>query len=338
MPSVLAGDEEADAILRRLSQSPAFDSLRPVQVLHDELNRRRKAALRVLFNRAQYTGPGALGSERFPFDLAQEELRLRIERVREVWQDPTVAGVSMSREVAIVLAEAYAAVAQASEPGEAARLDDAIAWRALQVTAETLDVRRYFATPSEYARLGRNLQIRTALNAAVGGAVDAWVRELVSKVNDYREMIGYIACVEHYRAESFDRDSVESVLDKAAISDIVPLYALRLSPELCGAAVAHCHDAERRKYQQLLSPPDPGTGAGARGPDEWARENGYEGSGVNAARFSVPDSPGERFQALCAWAETHRLLLGAYLDVGAGRVGDTWMVYFGGQYWECDLR
>ena len=85
------------------------------------------------------------------------------------------------------------------------------------------------------------------------------------------------------------------------------------------------------------TPPEPATGRGWKGPDEWARECGYgEGKGA-ASRFSVAAGAPIGLRTLWKWREAHYSILGAYLDVGIGRCGDTWVLYLGGHYWAGSL-
>ncbi len=320
---------EADRLLASIAKEKAFRKLAKLKAMRVELDKRRKVALRAIFNTTHYPYPYRKGS--MAYHAVQGEIDRRTARVREIWDDPIRVTIKRAGTLAkhldawdLVLAELKA------KDVDVVDLEARIAPYALYVTGEPLGIRDFYRSESEREWFAYSRWVMTAYNPARTEVASESERKQVRVTNEYRMMIGFTAAVNPGPApyDSITKDNAAAILDQAKVVKLSPLRAVRIDNRLVKSARGHSEDMARRGYFAHQAPPDPATGQGATGPADRMMAQGYQGYGYSE-NIAMSASP---TQAHVMWIHSsghHRNILTGWTDLGSGVGGRNFTQNFG---------
>lgn len=321
----------AQELLAAVEKLPAFQKLRRLEEIRDELDRRRSYALLAIFDTVHYPYPVNKNSPQY--FAVQEEVDKRVAAVREIWEKEAYK-VRVEREgrLAKILEEWDATLTalrglQVDTSALAAGME-----RYTQYVAEQAwDVRTWFRDKEERDLMAYNRWIMDVYNPVRTEVASGPELNQIAITNAYRMMLGFTAVVDASAApfESISKDNVVQILDAGKVVRIVPLRAVRVDNRLCEAARAHSLDMTARGYFAHEAPPNPKTGEGPTAPHDRMRRAGYHGYGFseNIAGAGDPMTAHVRW---CHSSGHHRNILSVWIDLGVGFAGNSWTQNFGG--------
>jgi len=320
---------EAARILALVAKEGAFKKLSKLKAMRTELDKRRKYALRAIFNTTHYPYPYSKGS--MAYHAVQQDVDRRTARVRELWDDPIRVTVKRAGTLAkhldawdLVIAELKA------KDVDVENLEARVRPYALYVTGEPLGIRDFYRSESERDWFAYSRWVMTAYNPARVEYASESERKQVRVTNEYRMMIGFTAAVNPGPApyDSITKDNVVQILDQAKVVKLSPLRAVRIDTRLVKSARGHSEDMARRGYFAHQAPPDPALGKGATGPADRMMAQGYQGFGYSE-NIAMSASP---TQAHVMWIHSsghHRNILSGWVDMGSGVGGRNFTQNFG---------
>ncbi|HHI80354.1 MAG TPA: hypothetical protein ENK02_10275 [Planctomycetes bacterium] len=290
-------EEKKSELVASLSKSPIRSSMKKLQALRRELDKRRAYAKKLIFDEKRYFypyKPPAVSAEKAKeYAKVQAEVDRRVAAVREIWDGKNIAA-SLSPRVARQLSLYRWVVGRLAglgrrDPEADQRVDLLLAPAKLNIRSVALDMRdRRFIDKGD-AIVARNKKM-----------LEAWVQKgkvlrteaiLIQITNAYRRMLGHIP--------------------------------LRADLRLIRSSRGHCEEMAKLGYFSHFSPTP-----GRRSPFDRMRLAGYSrGAGENLAiNLSA-------YAALNAWLHSsghHRnLLFPSHVDIGTGNAGRYWCQNFG---------
>ena len=321
--------EEAERLVVQISKEPAFKKLDKLKALRDELDVRRKYALRAIFNTTHYPYPYERGST--TYGHVQAEIDRRTAAAREIWDDPYRVQIEREGKLAKLL-ETWDTTLQELDLKkiDVAPLKKRIQPYAMYVTGEALTIRNFYRSEDERAAHAYNRWVMDSYNPARSEVATDAERKQVEVTNEYRMLIGFTAVVTPGSApyESITKDNVVEILDQAKVENMTPLRAVRIDNKLVASARAHSEDMTRRGYFAHQAPPNPATGEGPTGPADRMQRQGYQGWGYSE-NIAMSASP---TQAHAMWIHSsghHRNILSGWTDLGSGVAGRNFTQNFG---------
>ncbi|MEW6073211.1 MAG: CAP domain-containing protein [Planctomycetota bacterium] len=293
-----------NALAARLASNAAGRRLRQVAATREELDRRREAALALIFDEEQYfypyDPPECPPEKAALYAGVQRRVDELVGAVRETWADDT--RVAVRGELAAILDEANWLVRREDEWGKASILpDDLPYWiLGLDPTLESIGLAEFAWDEDERAALARSRAVVAANRARWeadevgenGRAATVVERRQVEITNDYRLLLGRAALAWNPRIQAAAADHSEYMANTGDFG----------------------HDE-----------PDPDR----RGPKERMHRRGYaHGAGENCHAGG-----GDPMGAHVGWCHSsghHRNILAAeHTEMASGLVGSYWTQNFG---------
>lgn len=304
---VLAGGAESQAILvaalqkelerqvARIEASPLRKSLEKLDALRTKLDEARAHAKELIYDEVRYFypyKPPAVSSDKYAeYVRTQEEVDLRVEAVRTLWNDTaTKVRVPSSLRVDLERLDWAAGVSERLGRNEAAKLAR-VDWARALPSGEMVSVVDYCRTTAEREELVTWARVE-AYNTIVGKQMTAAQRDLLRLTNDYRAMFRHR-----------------------------PLAGV---PTLGVAAQGHADEMSRLGYFSHTSPTP-----GRRSPFDRMQLAGYAGGA--SENIALVDGAQGAIEAWRRSSGHHRNMLAAgHTELGCGGNGRYWVQNFGG--------
>ncbi|MDA1196093.1 MAG: CAP domain-containing protein, partial [Planctomycetota bacterium] len=319
---------EADRLLDLVEKDPAFRKLAKLQSMRDDLDDKRKYALRAIFNTTHYPYPADKDAR---YWAVQGEIDRRVKVARDIWDDPYVVSIERDGKLAKSL-DAWDAVLLELEIKaiDTAELRKRMEPFARYATGERLTIRTYYRNDMEKELLAYNRWVMGEYNPARTEEARPPEMRQVEVTNEYRMLIGFTANVTPGSAPyaSITKDNVVQILDQATLDSTMPLRAVRIDNRLTRAARLHSEDMSKRGYFAHQAPPDPGQGRGATGPADRMQREGYQGFGYSE-NIAMSGSPDTAHQMWIHSSGHHRNILSGWIDLGSGLGGRNFTQNFG---------
>ncbi|MCK6481918.1 MAG: FHA domain-containing protein [Planctomycetes bacterium] len=306
--------EREVSLVRRLQETPVARSLAKLAALRAELDRRRAKALELIFDEVRYFYP--YQDRRAEYDPVQREVDLRVEAVREIWDDRTRVRTKPDSGCASLLKEIDEAAAKLRELGAEPTAEEAEAARFRTRLDLDLDVRSFFLDAAERERFERDAGVMRE-NASRKSIADESEKRQVEITNEYRLMFGRPAVllndtlvlssrahgVDMSKGGFFNHFNVR--LQNMKPGEKVPKQACGCSSEGLVPGCSH-------------------------GPDARMRAQGYE---FVACSENIHAGSGDPEGAHRGWIHSsghHRnILTSEWREMGTGREGKFWTQNFG---------
>ncbi len=290
-------EEKKAKLIEALAKSPIRSSLRRLQALRRELDKRRAFAKKLIFDEKRYFypyKPPAVSPEKAKeYAKVQAEVDRRVAAVREIWNGKEIAA-ALSKRVARQLSLYRWVVGRLAGFGRRdheadQKVDLLLASAKLNIRSVALDMqdRRFLDKGDAIVALNK----KNLAAWVKKGKINASEAALVKITNAYRRMMGHIP--------------------------------LRADLRLMHSSRGHCEEMSKLGYFSHFSPTP-----GRRSPFDRMRLAGYpRGAGENLAINLSP------MAAHIAWLHSsghHRnLLFPGHVDIGTGNVGRYFCQNFG---------
>ncbi len=176
-----------DAATQKLAKLPSVMKRDHLKRLKDELNKRRKAALELIFNEEVYTYDTAKNDHG---EKAQPDVDKLVGLVKEMWERPMDAVVSLDKSVQQIIERIKDADKYVVElGGKSAAAEDSDFSDMLASINQQIDIRTVCLDSGERQVLEHNKRVR-AFNASAETEMSQEELRQIEITNDYREMMG----------------------------------------------------------------------------------------------------------------------------------------------------
>ncbi len=280
-----------DGLLKRLRETSLVKGVEKIASLRAEMDRRRAAALDLIFDEKKYFYP--YRDRMKEYEPVQREVDHLVEAVREVWESKVAFRTKAEGQAVQVLKDLDAAVKELRDLGAEPTPRDLELEVLRRYFDRDLNVQNYFTSPEDLADHETDAGVLRE-NQKKASAATTEERRQVEVTNLYRIMMGR--------------------------------RALRLEDRLVMSARGHCEDMVKGGWFDHFNPVDPRK----RAPDDRIRLAGYEPLACSENILLGKGDPEGAHAGWLHSSGHHRNILNAHWkDQGSGRSGGHWTQNFG---------